>query len=520
MQFSEKMQLLMKMANTTNTQLGRALGVDPSLISRWRTGARQISHRSPYIPSISSFFAAQAKEDFQRVALLELTGHSMEEKDIEDDILASYLSQWLSNEAKIGFSSMKSLLEAIGNVHQGTSKTFGDMPAITEPEGRALAFQSFFGTKGLQSAAVKLLLRALQSERQEGKLLLYSDEPMDWMISDPLFSKQWSFLMTACIRKGIQITIIHTLARDSMELIEAVRKWLPLYLSGAVVSYYSPYPPDKIFCHTSFTLAGEAAVFSTSVCEQRNDEVLYLFSSEPQMVKSSQEAFGAQLAKCKPLVHALTGKTVSTYLTQQTRFFTRATGSGAALQSLFLLGMPHKLLENILIRMGIEETMRNRMVNEQNNRIKAMEEHLQHKDFLLVMSLPRITDALKGRVPALIVQLLTHKESYYQPMELHDHIVGIIDVLERFERFSVCILPSKYMSDNVQAFAMEDTGMLVLKHHTPQFVFIAEQHDLANAMLAYIRTEANRVQKRERNKTFVIQKLTDFAQRLAIGAAR
>jgi hypothetical protein len=67
MKFNEKINLLIKMTNTTNASLATALEIDPSLISRWRTGVRQPNLSSTYIEKISDYFASTAKEDYQKV---------------------------------------------------------------------------------------------------------------------------------------------------------------------------------------------------------------------------------------------------------------------------------------------------------------------------------------------------------------------------------------------------------------------------------------------------------------------
>ena len=80
MDFSEKINLLMKMVHTTNFELAETLDVDPSLISRWRTGERKVGTSSPYIAKIARFFAERIQEDFQKVAILELMGRHLEDK--------------------------------------------------------------------------------------------------------------------------------------------------------------------------------------------------------------------------------------------------------------------------------------------------------------------------------------------------------------------------------------------------------------------------------------------------------
>ena len=513
MRFSEKINLLMKMANTTNSKLADALNIDPSLVSRWRTGAREPSEDSRYIQLIGLYFASQARQDFQRVALLELTGHQMEDKNVGESIIATYLTRWLSNESKISTESIQVLLDSIGSAGNQAAPAF-DIPLPLEPSGHPIETQTFAGREGLRSATMKLLLRALHSPAEHPKLLLYSDESMQWIIEDQLFAKQWFYLMSKNIRQGMTIEVIHTLSRDSNELAQAVQRWLPFYLTGAIVSYYYPEKRDDMFNHTSFILEGEAAVYSTSVRGQNPDTIQYMFTSEPMSLIGAKESFETQKGLCRPLVRTFTGTNTRRYIDEQINLFSSTTGNGVGMQSLLLSGMPEKLLSNMLEREGVAEAERKEIIANQKKRLHTMHTHIGRKKFEMVISLPRITDVLKGKVPALVPELLVQKPFTYKPMEYHAHILAIIELLEKYPNLEISILPNKHMLHTVQLFAMQHTGLMVLKHRDPKFVFISEQHDLIGAVVSFINQEASRIPKRERNREYVVEKLRQFAQRI------
>ncbi|MGE0075241.1 MAG: helix-turn-helix domain-containing protein [Sphaerochaetaceae bacterium] len=518
MQFNEKINLLMKMANTTNTKLADALGIDPSLVSRWRTGAREPNDDSRYIQLIGIYFASQAKQDFQRVAILELTGHQMEDKNVGEPIIANYLTRWLSDESKISPKSIQVLLDSIGSAGN-TVQAVHEVPLPSEPSGQAVHTQSFSGLQGLRAATVKLLMHALNSPKKQTKLYLYSDESMDWIIEDPEFAKQWIFLMSMNIRRGMHIEIIHTLSRDSNELATAVHRWLPFYMTGSIVSYYYPEKRDDMFNHTSFVLEGEATVFSTSVRGQNRDTIQYIYATDPSVISGGEETFKRQLQLCKPLVRTATGRNTRSYVDEQISLFSSASGSGVGMQGMLLSGMPPELLDRMLRRQEIPGEERKTILEQQMKRLKLMHQHLERKEFQMVISLPRITDVLKGKVTAIVPELITQQPFTYLPMEYHEHLMAVIDLLERHDRLEICILPNKHMLHNVQIFAMQNSGMLVLKHRDPKFVFISEQKDLISAMIGFMRQVSSRIPKRERNKAYVLEKLREFAKRVEEGSA-
>lgn len=517
MEFSEKINLLMKMANTTNARLAEALGIDPSLVSRWRTGAREPSDDSRYIQLIGLYFASQARQDFQRVALLELTGHQMEDKNVGESVISLYLTRWLQGESKISSHSIQVLLDSIGTAGN-IQHSLQEVTLPAEPNGEAIHTQTFAGIDGLRAATMKLLIHALNSSKRPQKLLLYSDEKMDWIVQNPEFAKQWVFLMGSCIKKGMHIEVIHTLSRDSNELVVAVQRWLPFYMTGAIVSYYYPHKRDDMFNHTSFILEGECTVFSTSVRGQNRDSIQYIYANDPLAIQSAEDGFRQQLSQCKPLVRTYTGANTRKYIDEMLNLFTGSAGSGLGMQGLLLSAMPTTLLESMLLRNGISPEETHRLVQQQQLRLETTAQHLQYKEFQMVISLPRITDVLKGKVTAIIPELLIQKPVSYLPLEYLAHLKGIIKLLETYDRLELVIIPNKHMLHNVQIFAMEHTGMMVLKHKDPKFVFISEQRDLISAIAGFVRQAALRIPKRERNKAYVLEKLREFAQRIEEGA--
>ncbi len=519
MRFNEKFNLLMKMSNTTNTLLATAINVDPSLVSRWRTGSREPGDASRFIQQIGAYFASRAKHDFQRVALLELTGHSLEDKNVEEQIIAVHLSRWLSNESKIRTESIQKLLDTIGAPERPESLAKRNIPFPMEPSGLPLDSQTFFGDNGLQAAVIKLLLQALQAP-SGGKLLLYSDEGMQWMLVNPEFTLLWSYLLSECIKHGVTIEIIHTLNRDSVELSAAVQKWLPFYLTGAITSYYYPNKRDGLFYHTSFTLTDQATVFSNSVQGQVRDSVPYFFTTEDRLIFSSQSAFAAKMEQCKPLVRTLTNNVISEYLIQQADFFARASGTGSGMQSFSILGMSASLLAKILKRTDLSMDEQARVIACQVEREKYFVNYIHHHAFKMVISLPRITDAIKGHVPALVPELLSNQSCFFQPLELIEQINLKIQLLKKHHKLEIYILPLKHMQQHVQVFSIQDVGMVVLKPKNPKFAFISEQDDLISATDNYINQEMARIPKRERQRQYVIEKLHAYAEKIQHGLAQ
>ena len=74
MQFYEKLIFLQNLTQVTNRMLAHEIQVDPSQISRLRTGARGIPRNRDLIKAMSSYFAKRCNTEYQRQALSGMLG--------------------------------------------------------------------------------------------------------------------------------------------------------------------------------------------------------------------------------------------------------------------------------------------------------------------------------------------------------------------------------------------------------------------------------------------------------------
>lgn len=74
MQFYEKLIFLLNLTQVTNRMLAQELQVDPSLISRFRTGRRRLPRNREHIKAMSAYFARRCTTEYQRQALSQMLG--------------------------------------------------------------------------------------------------------------------------------------------------------------------------------------------------------------------------------------------------------------------------------------------------------------------------------------------------------------------------------------------------------------------------------------------------------------
>ncbi len=292
---SEKVDFLMKLTNTQNAVLGRALRFDASYISRIRNGKRGLPSEQAFVWPAAAFFAEHIVEDYQKNAIVkELQLNRPYPGSVE---AAKYLlAAWLKSDADapdpmsrlIANLASPAALPSPGNVEYPVSS------------GIACEASLYFGNAGKRQAVIAFLDDLCQTRRPH-MLLLHSDEDMSWLYEDPAFVRIWSSLLLRLVKAGSRIKIIHTITRDANEMWEAVQKWLPLYMSGAIQPYYYPRLRDGIMRRTLFVAVDHSALISNAVQGQLSDGLNLLIRERSAVVALEQE-FAAYLSLCRPLM--------------------------------------------------------------------------------------------------------------------------------------------------------------------------------------------------------------------------
>ena len=98
MQFYEKLIFVMNLTQTTNRELALAAQVDPSIISRFRSGKRGIPRNLEPLRSMADFLAERCTGEYQRRALSEMAGVRRVLMDKQDQ-LSEFLFCWLCGDA-------------------------------------------------------------------------------------------------------------------------------------------------------------------------------------------------------------------------------------------------------------------------------------------------------------------------------------------------------------------------------------------------------------------------------------
>ncbi len=297
--FRENLNAVMDMTGTTNSALSRALHIDPSAVSRFRSGYK-IPDRNPELARrMSDYLFDKIKGADKLDTLSYMMGLYDERVD------RGKFNRWLCNyedSAALYMRSLEPLIGAFEAIPQGRSGKLLKAQEAVPKEILEDDSTMYVGQSGLQTAVLRFLGQAIKSGAKE--FLLYSDQRMDWMSSSEDFRLRWASLMYECVRCGIHIRIIHNINRGLDEMNQAIISWLPLYMTGMIEPYYCQKTDQGNFAHTIFLCPGEMCV--SSFCARgTEEEAVFYYLTDRRALDSNYCYFNTLLQKSKILIKVM-----------------------------------------------------------------------------------------------------------------------------------------------------------------------------------------------------------------------
>ncbi len=241
--FAEKLNILMRLTSTTNSRLASAISVDPSLISKLRSGVRSVSSKSDYLLPMSAYFGSKCTDSYRSLTLLELIG-----ADFGGDVVSALVNWFLDDEKTINISYPDEVAPS-GFGKKKTDRIFKEK------------FFYFHGVNAM-SEATEFMKELLNYSETVKTVKIFFNCSGKENVQD-LFST-YDNLWNELIENGTEIIRIFPEYYDLFRNVRDTLEWLPLISSGKVKSFY--FKDFRSFSANSsmVVVPGVAALFSSS----------------------------------------------------------------------------------------------------------------------------------------------------------------------------------------------------------------------------------------------------------------
>jgi hypothetical protein len=480
--FSEKLDFLFDITEIKNNTLARFVHLDPSFISRLRSGERTPSKNENYTKPIALFFSKHIKDRFQKAALCDVLNVPLQEFPDDEQVLANLIHQWFVNKSLQNNATVKNFIDTL------TKPVFKDKfldenfntSTNNYPKSEAIDTFVYYGVEGKRKAALEFLSMVADCEKPQ-TLLLFSDEDIEWLVADLDFVANWSMLLAKIATKGNSIKIIHTVSRNLDDMLSAINQWLPLYMTGAIEPYYYPKKRDGVFQRTLFIAPGTAAVISSSVGQNINNTANFLFKDKKTLLALVNE-FDDFFSLCRPLMKIFTQAKTKELFNTLFEFEEENSRTLIMSDTLSTVTIPSEVYKSISSRTGID--LKRDIFKLLELRIKSFEDSLQNNEFTEIVEIPDFEKITSHKVKIAFSNLFSDVQLFYTPLEFLLHIENLIRLLKNYENFQVILRP-KLDTSGFMLYVKEDVGVLVAKTSLPFVMFAINESNLTAAFWDY-----------------------------------
>lgn len=185
---------LMDTLDISILELSKQLYVDKTTISKWRTGSRKLSRRSPYFKAIVQLFLEKS-ECMDQHPILTLWSQTYPGRDPAGDELRTFL-------------------EGVLGTEQTETTSLFPHPQAEYPSSWLPEYTNYIGIDG-RKKAVDCLLSVAEQMDVPGAIKILELEQMDWLCRDMTFLKTMMSRVEKLAQKGAQTEFAFSTMRDN-----------------------------------------------------------------------------------------------------------------------------------------------------------------------------------------------------------------------------------------------------------------------------------------------------------------
>lgn len=478
MQLYEKLTFIMNLTQTSNRMMAKALRVDPSLISRLRTGARGIPRNREHLKEMADYLSKRCTTEYQYHALSEVMAVKFS-PNLSHSQRSDLIYYWFCDEA----GGVDRFMQTFENLHAGAVKPDLQTGAYSLATGNVV----YYDNAGKRTAA-RSLYHHLLSLDKPAMVFLYFEESDDWITEDYEFSNSLQEWGLTLIERGFRICHIMSPVISPDQALESLSRWLALYITGQVAAYYYPRIRDNVHRRSLIVVSGVISMTSNSLAGRRASYATFL-STDSQLIASCETEFQDYMALCRPMM------AVYSQMEELTKCFTQflLTTSGSRIQKLISLSAettPPELLSYCVDKMNNPDLSKLGPLYTLD--LGAMEEKRHDQELIDIVFLASANSVRAGRVPIMFSFGSGQELLYYTPELYCLHLKNILRLLDNCETYHFIPLDER-MKKHGNLMVREGQKALLVHTAPPFTVFEIDHPDIVLFCHEYLTRIADKV---------------------------
>ncbi len=433
MQFGKKLDLIMSITQTTNRELGQALRIDPSQVSRVRNNRRKPVGVFLEPAKIADFFISRLREEYQFHALekaLDLPFSLPKGAEELHEVLTGTLRQDEPTRDWIIPGPRGSIIAT----HQ-----------LPKTEAEEVPIKVYYGAEGNEAAKV-FFLQSLAAMDTPKTACLFNNDDMVWMKEDTAIARQINAITQEIFARGHRVRVVFSGERNIDQMQAIVEEWLPLLLERQVEVFYYPGQIDGLFRRHISVVNGTLALTSSSVGEMNREKMTMIYTDK-KMIRALQKEYEQLLFLSKPLFNIYQGNNEKQMLQDITTISKEETPTFRYADPLPLNTMPAHVFATIYERMNYKN--KDQVARQYQDIYRYNEWNLQRVPILEMIRLPLLQEVLAEKIPVEQSLYFPMDKVFYTPREYALQLHHIIQQLRRHENYRMYLtdepLPTNHL---------------------------------------------------------------------------
>ncbi len=452
---------LVSKLNINASSLSKYLKYDPSYLSKIRNKTRIPANKDEFVDSLANFINQKYNNE-KNINDLELILNNT-------NINLNKIKLWLitNKEEEIQINSFLTKMDEFNLDDYIKAIKFDKLKVPTIPFYKGKS-KDYYGLEQMKLGEIDFFKSVVLNKSMED-IFMHSDMPMEDMAKDIDFGKKWMMGIAFCLKKGLNLNIIHNLDRPFNELMLGLESWIPIYMTGSIRPYYFKEKPNEIYQHLLY-VGGNSALVGQAI-KGYHENGRYFLTNKEKEVNFYKIYSKEALSKALPLMRIYNHDNMNKFFC----FIKNIKNEEIKVHNSLLpfYTMSDEFLSTILKRNNIDDEKIKMIVKYKNNYEKIIgenkiEEHiywLNEKEF-------------KADKHVLTLSSLFLDEKIYYTYD--DYLKHVIET-KKYKNIK-CITEDYKTFKNIDIYIISKKTAIIYKSNSPVINFVIKHPTLVDAI--------------------------------------
>lgn len=458
---------LIETFNINARGLAKALNFDASYLSRIRNGERIPSNKEAFVSSLAAFvlkkYEIQSYKDSYYLLFNE-----------KEKITLSKIREWIITNKKEEVSDVDNFLSTLDEFNLNDyikAIKFDELKVPNIPFYKARC-KTYYGVEEMKKGELEFFKATVLSKSKED-IFMCSDMPMEDMAEDKEFGKKWMFAIAMCLKKGLNLNIIHNLDRPFNEMMLGLESWIPIYMTGQVSPYYLKEVKNSVYHHFNY-VSGVVALTGECI-KGYHDKGKYYLTNNSRELEYYREKSNLLLKKANSLMDIYSSEDLDKF----ERFLeneSKTVGNRKRiLTTLPLFTISDLILKKILRENNIDSNDVSRIIRYKKEQEKVISTILKHSvitDNICKYNKNDFSDDVYLDIDGIKVK--------YKYEEYVEHFNSTKEFSKKNANYKISI--SEKTFSNITISILEDNYAIISKKSNPVIHFVIRHPKLVGAI--------------------------------------